>query len=399
MIDYVGAISSSKSLMNRSLIIQSLNPGFTTLGASESDDVSLMQDAVAKLNRIGMSDDQVYDCGHAGTVFRFLAFRLAREKGTFDLRGSKRLFSRPQNEIQKCLAQLGVFTQFETQSGTGEPFMRIQTTGWHPQGDGVFISGKESSQYASGLLLSAWDLPFSLAFTFNGPIVSADYFLMTVKLCRQLGMDIQGDGREWYVPARSRTKVSSYNVEMDVSSAFTLAALAVMSGHASLVDFPQVSLQPDAVFLEYFRHMGIPYEFDGANLKIARAESWQGLTADLNRHPDLLPVLSVLCSFAKTDSRLTGLGHLAFKESNRLEKSKELVEKLGARADICDNGTSMTITPTGKHDFAFSFDPDQDHRMAMAAAVANARGAKVDILNKSVVTKSFPEFWQIAGSP
>lgn len=398
MIDYVGAVAASKSLMNRALIVESLNPGFKATGTSESDDVRLMRKAVAKMARIGMSEDQIYDCGHAGTVFRFLAFRLAREKGIFDLRGSRRLFSRPQSEIQKCLAQLGAATQFLTDD-MGEPFMRIQSTGWHPQGDGVFISGKESSQYASGLILSAWDLPFSLAMTFNGPLVSADYFLMTVKLCRQLGMDIQGDSREWYVPARQRTRVASYSVEMDVSSAFSLAALAVMSGHASLVDFPKASLQPDAVFLEYFRQMEISYEFDGENLKISRAESWQGLTADLNRHPDLLPVLSVLCAFAKSESRLTGLGHLAFKESNRLEKSRELVEALGARAEISDNGTSMTITPGTASVRAFSFDPDQDHRMAMAAAVANARGAHIDILNRSVVNKSFPEFWQIAGTP
>ncbi len=277
--------------------------------------------------------------------------------------------------------------------------MRIESTGWRPQGDGVFISGKESSQYASGLLLSAWDLPFPLALTFNGPLVSADYYLMTVKLCRQLGMDVQGDGREWYVPPRQRAKVSNYHVEMDVSSAFSLAALAVMAGNASLVDFPQTSLQPDAVFLDYFRQMGIPFEFVNGNLKIARALAWQGLTADLNRHPDLLPVLSVLCSFAKTESRLTGLGHLAFKESNRLLKSKELVEKLGSRVEIGDNETSITIVPSAASAAAFSFDPDQDHRMAMAAAVANARGACIEILNKSVVNKSFPEFWQIAEGP
>lgn len=394
MIDFVGTLSASKSLMNRALIVESLNPGFKAIGHSESDDVVHMKRAVEALAK----KETVFECGHAGTVFRFLAFRVAREKGTFDLFGSKRLFSRPQNEIQKSLAQMGATSQF-LETSDGRPFLRIESIGWRPQGDGVFISGQESSQYASGLVLSAWHLPFALGITFNSPLVSADYFLMTVKLCRRLGMAIEGDGREWFIPAQQKTKMPEYAVELDVSSAFSIAALAVAAGQASLVGFPQSSLQPDIVFLEYFKQMMIPFEMKNETLKVSQCESWGGLEANLNRHPDLLPVLSVLCAYAKSPSSLSGLDHLAFKESNRIEKSKELIEKLGAQVQVVNN-SEMTITPTKTHAPAFHFDPDQDHRMAMAAAVARARGAQIEISNKSVVNKSFPEFWTIAeGSP
>ena len=52
----------------------------------------------------------------------------------------------------------------------------------------------------------------------------------------------------------------------------------------------------------------------------------------------------------------------------------------------------------GKRSFAclpFVFDPLSDHRLVMAACVAKLQGVSVQIQEPHVVSKSFPEFWEI----
>ena len=72
------------------------------------------------------------------------------------------------------------------------------------------------------------------------------------------------------------------------------------------------------------------------------------------------------------------------------------MQSLGRRSEIIDQeliiyGEAKPFTGGG------AFDPDEDHRMAMAAQVANFGGATFEVMNKEVVAKSFPEFWQIVG--
>ena len=102
--NFVGKVSASKSIFNRLLIIKSFYQDFEILGDSKADDVNLMLKAVAQIKE---GDNKIFECGHAGTVLRFLALRLSRKEGEFTLKGSKRLFSRPQKELLKILNQLG----------------------------------------------------------------------------------------------------------------------------------------------------------------------------------------------------------------------------------------------------------------------------------------------------
>src|SRR6185437_8076628 len=97
-----GKVPTSKSILNRALIIQSFAPEVRVVGDSQADDVRLMRDGLLNIsqNEIG--------CGDAGTVLRFLALRISRLPGTHVLTGSERLFSRPQSELIPILSQLSI---------------------------------------------------------------------------------------------------------------------------------------------------------------------------------------------------------------------------------------------------------------------------------------------------
>ncbi len=418
-----GKIPASKSILNRLLILNSFDPLFEVGGESVADDVVKMKYALAAILSGDKDQHNMHgvtaDCGAAGTTLRFLALRASRIPGTHHLTGTLRLFERPQDELVRLIAQLGCTAEL------GPQRLTIRGAGWSFGEHGVEIDRSVSSQFASALLLSAWDLPMDLHIRFAGELVSDSYFTMTKELVRRAGMKfVEPSPRELIVRAFSRIQPQQVQAESDLSSAFAVAALAVaVGGSAEILDWPSQSLQPDRVFIDILRAMGVDLEekieMQGRSLHVSSrlTATLAPIEWDLKEAPDLFPVLSVLCALANGRSRLFGAPHLAHKESNRIIKSAELVEMVGGVARVIAGGleidgsmqkrslsgeTSPRASSQSNEDNIFSlinkksFSTDHDHRLAMAAAVACAAGAPIEILEPQVVNKSFPEFWNIA---
>ena len=395
---FCGTLSASKSELNRLLIVQSFAPQLQVLGGSACDDVRYMREALKVVLQGG---DISLDAGSAGTTFRFLALRLSRVSGRHLLRGSESLLKRPQAEIIAVLSQLGVKAWLVKEGGrlTG---MIIEGNGWIQPKNPLKIDGRESSQFASAVLLAAWGLPFDLIIERStersiatGP--SQGYFDMTIGTLKNAGMQIHMTSQSFLtVLAGSRVTASSIKAEVDVSSAFAVAALGVVGGKATIKNFPARSMQPDQVFVSILQKMGVDIQLDGEVLIVNRTANLAGIDQDLCGAPDLFPLLAVLCSLAKSPSRLFGAKHLIHKESNRLRETAALLTCVGARFDLHDDGMTIHggLIPIPLKD-AHPFDPAQDHRMAMAAALLNLAGANLKILTPEVVDKSFPEFWDL----
>ncbi len=389
---FVGSVQSSKSLMNRALLISTYFSNFQVIGKSDSDDVKWMSEAAIKLraSAAGANLPKEWWCGDAGTTFRFLALRLARETGEFFIQGTPRLLERPYQELIQILNQLGCESEM-TDLG-----LRIESKGWKLLGDAVHVRTERSSQFASSLILNSWRLPFPLHVSLSQKTVSEKYWQMTLSLCRDLGMEIDGDKNEYTVQPNQALKKESYQCEMDLSSAFAVVAMALVAGHASLQNFPRQSLQADLKFLQVLEMMGADLNLSGTVLVAGRSQL-RGIHVNVLDAPDLFPVLSVLCALADGVSEIRGVGHLKYKESSRVEKCQELLSKMGASLE--NFGDWVRIYPTQQRgsNKTVEFDPDHDHRMVMAAAVANAAGFSFAIKNPEVVNKSFPEFLQMAG--
>ena len=119
LFQFKGSIPASKSLLNRALLVQSYFPDLQISGDSHCNDVVHMKEALRQL-----SLNQEIHCGEAGTVFRFMALRAAREPGHHLLKGSPRLLQRPHEGITFLLSQLSVRAEM-TLSG-----MSILSEGW-----------------------------------------------------------------------------------------------------------------------------------------------------------------------------------------------------------------------------------------------------------------------------
>lgn len=379
-----GEVPASKSFYNRAMLVRSFFPELELRGSSDCDDVRVMQKAVACL----WAGESRIPCGEAGTVIRFMAFRVAREKGEFQLTGSPRLLARPQRELLRVLPLLGA----QVESRADGLWMR--SAGWLPPRERLRIRADESSQFVSGLLLSAWNLPFNLEFEIEGARVSNAYWEMTRRFLAGVGLRAELRDGVYHVPGAQTPNVGQVRVEPDFSSAFPLAVAGALWGETRLDGMGGPSLQPDAIFPSLLEGCGAEVRREGADLIFRARGPLRGGRYHLLETPDLFPVLAVMAAFSEGESFLGGAPHLAAKESDRLAKSFELLGLAGVPCELAEGGLRVRGQGPGFVPAAFEFDPDQDHRMAMAAGLLRLRNPRVVVRTPEVVGKSYPGFWR-----
>ncbi len=390
-------VSSSKSLFNRALIIQSYFPNLKILSHSSSEDVKHLQNSLASMKSSPVlgSAKELY-VGEGGTTFRFLALRVSRTPGRWILRGKKTLFNRPNSSLADLFKRLSVESQW------GSDFLEIHTQGWQLPEKEVEINTKESSQFASAFLLNSFGFDRGLKFSVEKDMNSESYFEMSLKLIRDLGLKVletedKGSRRRFYIPENQKPTAAEIKIEADMSSIFTVAAFAALNQDVLIENFPFESQQPDIDFLKIFSQMNISFEKIENKLLVKKANALKSVNVDLKNTPDLFPVLACLCTQAEGVSRLYEAIHLKYKESNRLLKTKELLDLCGVDNKINEDGIEIQGGRQIKNKGEIVFDPASDHRMAFAAALMKSVGYNIKILHPEVVNKSFSEFWQYSG--
>ncbi len=380
----------SKSWMNRALVIQHFNPRLKVTGETTSDDVVILKKAIAGIG----AEDHFY-LGQGGTSLRFFIFLISRKVGTFYIKAHPRLLERPLKEIKEILKQLGVEVELKADE------IIVRSLGWKVDG-AIMCDTKTSSQFISGLLLSSWNLELDLQIQINKPVVSADYFWMTLELMKTAGFVYHLEESEasyhLTIPRFQKANALELKAEVDVSSAFSLIASAVVAGDVSIYNWNPKSTQPDMQFLKILTLMGIAYEESVEQLHVKQHKSWKACTVNLNSCPDLFPVLSVLCALAEGTSQLYGAEQLKYKESDRIAKTKELLDLVGFKTEELVDGLGIYgLSSTQDKAKLVVFNPDHDHRMAMAAGVLKLAGYNIKIETPEVVQKSYPQFWQDIG--
>lgn len=128
----------------------------------------------------------------------------------------------------------------------------------------------------------------------------------------------------------------------------------------------------------------------------------QGIKADLTNCPDLFPVTAVLCAFCQGKSVLRGVHRLSHKESDRAEGIKDMLCRMGVKAQIKDDdliveGESLdSRILNGRLLKGGKFTSSHDHRMVMALRLAEpGADSPVEIDDEGCVGKSFPSFNEI----
>jgi 3-phosphoshikimate 1-carboxyvinyltransferase len=403
--DGVVTIPGSKSYTHRALILSLLADGESVLiNALRCEDtehtvqalikfgvpVFWESDCVRVLGRGGKfkaTDDRI-DVGNSGASMRFLTALAALKKGTTLLDGSERMRKRPIGELLNGLGELGV--KAYSQKGDNYPPVIVESQGL--QGGTVRIKGEESSQFLSSLLMVA---PYALRdvhIEVTGPLASKPYVDITRDVMSAFGVEIQSPKYfSFFVKAGQRYLPQKYRIEGDASNAsYFFSAAAVCRGRVKIKNLNPVTIQGDIGFLKILERMGC---------SVIRGSDWvevlggelHGIEIDMNEMPDLVPTLAVTAAFAQGKTVIRNIGHLRFKESDRIHALALELSKMGIRVREREDGLEIE----GGKPHGAEIETYNDHRMAMSFAIAGLAVPGVKIKGERCVDKSFPGFWEV----
>ena len=263
--------------------------------------------------------------------------------------------------------------------------------------DAVMMPGDVSSQYITALMLIAPHIPGGLHLWLSTPPVSASYLAITAAVMGSFGMtDVDVTGRRILVKPGAY-EPTSFLVEPDASSAsYPLAAAAMVGGAVCVRGLGENSVQGDARFIEVLARMGcsVTAGFDTVVMR-RRDTPLRGVDIDMSDMSDLVPTLAVVATQAVTPTRITGVGFIRKKESDRLGDLAAELRKTGADVLVEDDG--LLIRPTDLLHGA-RLDTHHDHRLAMAFGLLGLVVDGIEVADPKVVSKSWPGFWEVLES-
>ncbi|AEV88452.1 3-phosphoshikimate 1-carboxyvinyltransferase [Actinoplanes sp. SE50] len=394
-------LPGSKSMTARALVLAALADGPSVIEAPlRARDTTLMATALGALGvAVDTSGGDSWrvepgpltgpariDVGLAGTIMRFLPPVAALAEGTVEFDGDPHARNRPMGPILDALRALGVRLDA---SPTGGLPLTVHGAGLI-EGGAAVVDASGSSQFVSGLLLSAARFTKGLTLRHEGPPVpSAPHLRMTTHMLRAAGAVVDESVPDvWVVepgPLHGRTWV----IEPDLSGALPFfAAALVTGGTVTLAGWPAQSWQPVGQLTDLLTAFGGEVTRSADGLTVRGTGTLHGITADLSEVAEMTPVLSALAVLADGPSELRGVEHIRGHETDRIAALATELGRVGAGVTEFPDG--LRIEPRPLH--GASFETYADHRMAHAAAVIGLSVPGVQLTDVGCTSKTLPEF-------
>lgn len=411
-------VPGDKSISHRALILGSLAIGKTTVkGLLEGDDVlataAAMQALGATIERnkngvwaihgagLGtlLEPGSVLDMGNSGTAARLLIGLVAGHPITATFTGDSSLVKRPMKRIMQPLSLMGA--TFSARSGGRMP---LTVTG---PDDTLAIEYKTpvaSAQVKSAILLAGLNARGRTSVIEETP--TRDY---TEKMLRAFGVDVeiedlQDGAQAIHITGQQELKPCAINVPADPSSAaFPLVAALLVPG--SDITLENVGMNPRRTGLfETLIAMGADISYANeheetgepvADIRVKYNGALKGIEVPASRVPSMIdefPILAVAASCAAGTTKMTGLGELRVKESDRLAMMARGLEACGVSLE--EGPESLTIQGQGGGCAGGArIETAMDHRIAMSFLVLGGISDEpVTIDDGSHINTSFPGF-------
>jgi 3-phosphoshikimate 1-carboxyvinyltransferase len=370
-------VPGSKSITNRALILAALSDGRCTLhGALWADDTQVMVDSLQKLGfEVTVEPDPVEECnrtitvvghggqipskkaelyvGNAGTAARFLTALVCLGHGEYRIDGDARMRERPMRDLFDALHQLGI----EVQAGRDRLPAVLRAKGL--KGGKVTVSAKQSSQFASALLLIVDKAQFKLQLA--EPDEPYSYVDMTCRMTETFHRD--------------------YLIEPDLSSAsYFVASGWITGGQVEVAGWPKESVQIDGRFQKFLPDLR----------RTATARP-----TEVSRMRDLgdsVMTLAICALFGTQSLQIVDAARLRLQETDRIKAMVTELRRVGAKAE--ENEDGLTVWPV-EHGLLRRADIEtyNDHRMAMCFSVLGLKVPGIRIKNPACVSKTFPNFF------
>lgn len=397
-------LPGSKSITNRYLLLAALARGTSHLRrVLIADDVEAMLDCISALGAVvevdplastarivGTNGSPVAsgtaNARQSGTTARFIAPVFAMLDGPWQLDGSAQLRARPMADLIRALHQLGAHVEATDKAMSLPLVIRGPLATRH-----TTVSGEVSSQFLSGLLLAAPLAHAPLEIGVDGALVSRPYVDMTIESMRRFGATVSESDNSFVVQA-SGYDARDLEIEPDASSAsYFFGAAAALGGTARINGLGASSLQGDLRFVDVLESMGAHVRRGVDFTEVSSQGPLHGIDVDMSALSDTVPTLAVVAAFADSPTRITGVGFIRNKESDRIGGVVAELQRCGVRA--VEEADGLVIHPGNVHGaVVHTYD---DHRMAMAFSILGLAVDGVEIENPSCVEKTFPTFFDV----
>lgn len=411
------SVPGDKSVSHRSLMLSALAIGETRIsGILEGEDVLATAAAMRAMGAdVSRHEDGTWcvvgrgvgglkepasaiDMGNAGTGVRLLMGLVATHPISCTFTGDASLSRRPMERVMGPLRGFG--TTFTCRDGGLLPITVTGATDPMPVRAEMAVP---SAQVKSAVLLAGLNTPGDTEVIEREQ--TRDH---TENMLRHFGAEItteaQADGTT-LITLKGQPELVARDIQVpaDISSAaFPIVAALIVPD--SDVRINAVGLNPlRAGLIETLRDMGADLTIENAREEggepvgdlVIRASALHGIDVPAARAPSMIdeyPVLCVAAAFASGTTRMTGVGELRVKESDRLEAMVQGLTACGVTIRFGDDWMEVDGVggvPKGGAEIAV----DLDHRIAMSFLVLGlATKEPVTIDDADAIATSFPGF-------
>ncbi|MEZ5180638.1 MAG: 3-phosphoshikimate 1-carboxyvinyltransferase [Acidimicrobiales bacterium] len=331
--------------------------------------------------------DALLDVRQSGTTARFLLPMLSLGHGAYRVTAHPQMQARPMGETFTALRSLG--SAIEEQAADGS--LPATVSGGARSGV-VRLAGDVSSQFLSGLLLSAPCRPDGLVVELTTELVSRPYVELTIAVMAAFGASVDQLDERTFAVAPGGYRATTHPIEPDASAAsYPLAAAAICGGRVTVAGLGPDVLQGDARFADVLAQMGAVVRRDeaGTTVVLDPEATLLGGAFDFTHISDTAQTAAVLAPFADRAVRIGGIGFIRRKEIDRVAAVAAELRRAGIDVEVDDDGWTIHPGPVRPA----TFETYEDHRMAMSFALLGLRTPGVAIAGPGCVAKTFPGYW------
>ncbi|MBQ6444136.1 MAG: 3-phosphoshikimate 1-carboxyvinyltransferase [Methanosphaera sp.] len=337
--------------------------------------------------------ENIVDVKNSGTSVRILSSiaAIAPRANYTIFTGDESLRKRPMQDLIDALENLGVDIVSSQSNGTPPIIVKGGFDGGETD-----INGSVSSQFISSIIMAA---PYSrnpVTLNVRGTFVSKPYVNMTLSVISKFGIEFEYDTTNvpeyssYYIEPQ-KYECADYTIEGDYSSAsYMIAAASMLPSKITIKNLYEDSMQGDKIIIDIVEKMGAKVTRDKSSVTIESDGNLEAFDIDLSNAPDLLPTVAVLMATASGESRITGVEHARFKETDRVHNCAVELENVGLNVEELRDGLIIRGTPEGGF-----VDSHMDHRMVMAFYVLGLKIGDVKIKDASCYDVSFPNFLEV----
>lgn len=398
-------VPGSKSYTNRALVCAALADGVSVLsGTLTSDDTAAMLDCLRALAIQVEVDERTGDltisgcngqlpqrtatlaCRLSGTTARFITPMVCLGDGPYRVDGGLPLRARPMVDQFSALRSLGA----DIASLGQADHLPVDVRRGSFRGGSLQVPGNVSSQFLSGLLLAAPCFPAGVRVHVTTELVSRSYVDLTVETMRAFGAPVASTDGQQFAVTPGGYRAGAYPIEPDASAAsYFFAAAALTAGRVKVKGLSRSSRQGDVAFVDILARMGCTVTDSSDGIEVRGPEQLTGVEVDMQDCSDVAQTLAAVAPFADSPTRITGIGFIRRKETDRIAAMVTELNRCGIHA--VEEPDGLLIHPgAAKPARIRTYD---DHRMAMSFALIGLRSPGIAIEDPGCVAKTFPHYF------